>query len=200
MLWAMTSTIAPPLTTRGAEGLDRRAFSIADIERMFEAGVLDRDEKFELIRGEIVPMSPQRRLHSVLRNRLARWLTAALPSTIEVNPETTVRLGDHQLFDADILLSRPLPMDRAYTSLAEAFLVIEVADTTFLRDKRVKALEYAKVGLPELWIVHVEAQETLQLRAPGPQGYGETTAVPFAAALSSLCAPQVRLRLAELAG
>ena len=196
----MSSTAAPFPTTRGAEGLDRRAFSIADVERMLAAGVLDRDEKFELIRGEIVPVSPQQRRHSVLRNRLARWLMAALPAHIEVNPETTLRLGLKQLFDADILLSRPLPFDRAYTPIAEALLVIEVADTTLSRDRDVKAPEYAKAGLAELWVVDVEAQETLVMRAPGPEGYGEIIAVPFAAPLSPLCAPAVALRVAELAG
>jgi len=55
----------------------------------------------------------------------------------------------------------------SYLPLTGAFLVIEVADTTLARDRDVKAPEYAKAGLAELWIVHVEAQETLVLRAPG---------------------------------
>lgn len=193
-----TSPLSP--TTRGAEGLDRRAFTIADVERMFEAGVLDRDEKFELIRGEIVPMSPQQLRHSVLRNRLARWLMGALPPEIEVSQETTVRLRSDQLYDADILLSKQLNPAKSYLPLTEAFLVIEVADTTLARDRDVKAPEYAKAGLVELWIVHVEAQETLVLRAPGPDGYGAITAVPFDEPLSPLCAPEVGLRVAELVG
>lgn len=196
----MSSTAAPFPTTRGAEGLDRRAFSIADVERMLAAGVLDRDEKFELIRGEIVPMSPQQLRHSVVRNRLARWLMLAVPPHIEVNAETTVRLYTNQLFDADLVLTLPLKPTKSYLPLSEALLVIEVADTTLSRDRDVKAPEYAKAGLAELWVVDVEAQETLVMRAPGPEGYGEIIAVPFAATLSPLCAPAVALRVAELAG
>lgn len=37
--------------TRAAEGLPRRAFTVDDISRMMEAGILGEDENFELIEG-----------------------------------------------------------------------------------------------------------------------------------------------------
>jgi hypothetical protein len=40
--------------TRAAEGFPRRAFTVEDIRRMIDAGVISEDEKFELIEGEIV--------------------------------------------------------------------------------------------------------------------------------------------------
>jgi hypothetical protein len=40
--------------TRAAEGLPRRAFTVDDISRMIEAGILGEDENFELIEGDIV--------------------------------------------------------------------------------------------------------------------------------------------------
>ena len=43
-------------TTHVADGFDRMAFTVSDIERMTEAGVLEPDDKFELIEGEIVWM------------------------------------------------------------------------------------------------------------------------------------------------
>ena len=45
--------------TRAADGLPRRPFTIADVERMVEVGLIHPDERFELIGGEIVPMSPK---------------------------------------------------------------------------------------------------------------------------------------------
>lgn len=38
--------------TREARGLDRRAFTVDEVERMLEAGILDWDDKFELIGGK----------------------------------------------------------------------------------------------------------------------------------------------------
>jgi hypothetical protein len=43
--------------TTAAEGFPRRAFTVDDIVRMIEAGVIREDEKFELIEGEIVMMA-----------------------------------------------------------------------------------------------------------------------------------------------
>ena len=40
--------------TTAAEGFPRRAFTVDDIARMIDAGIIGEDEKFELIEGEIV--------------------------------------------------------------------------------------------------------------------------------------------------
>jgi len=42
--------------TRAAEGFDRRSFTVAEILRMQDAGIISDEENFELIEGEIVPM------------------------------------------------------------------------------------------------------------------------------------------------
>jgi len=60
-------------TTRGMDGFDRRAFTVEDLDRMYEAGVLDRDERIELIRGELVPMNAQSTPHGFIKSRLGRW-------------------------------------------------------------------------------------------------------------------------------
>ena len=51
--------------TRGAEGFPRRAFSVDDIRRMIDIGLIGPEENFELIEGEIVPMQAK----SVARKR-----------------------------------------------------------------------------------------------------------------------------------
>ena len=49
----------PPLTTQDAEGVPRRRFSVGEIEAMVRAEVIDEDERFELIGGEVAPMAPK---------------------------------------------------------------------------------------------------------------------------------------------
>jgi Uma2 family endonuclease len=76
-----TNAQAMPLTTTAAEGLPRRRFTVAELERMAAAGILDEDERIELIGGEIVPMSPKGNQHEVVKialtihwaRRLQRW-------------------------------------------------------------------------------------------------------------------------------
>ena len=45
--------------TSAAEGLPRRRFTVAEVEAMVAAGVMEEDERVELIGGELVPMSPK---------------------------------------------------------------------------------------------------------------------------------------------
>ena len=55
--------------TRATDGLPRRAFTVDDIRRMVEAGVLGEDERFELIEGEIVVMSAKGYAHDYRADR-----------------------------------------------------------------------------------------------------------------------------------
>ena len=65
--------------TSAAEGLPRRRFTVAEVEAMVAAGVMDEDERVELIGGELVPMSPKGNHHEVLK-------TALLAGGIERGP------------------------------------------------------------------------------------------------------------------
>ena len=56
--------------TRAAEGLDRRAFTISDMEVMVQVGLIAPDERLELIGGEIVPMSPKGSRHEAIKAAL----------------------------------------------------------------------------------------------------------------------------------
>ena len=62
------------LVTTAAEGLPRRRFTVAEVEAMVAAGVMDEDERVELIGGELVPMSPKGNQHEVVKTALLdRW-------------------------------------------------------------------------------------------------------------------------------
>jgi hypothetical protein len=40
-------------TILSADGLARRCFSVADVDRMVEAGIIEPDERLEIVAGEI---------------------------------------------------------------------------------------------------------------------------------------------------
>ena len=56
----------------------RRAFTVDEYHRMAEAGILSRDDRVELIDGEIVRMSPIGSPHAACVDRLTALLTARL--------------------------------------------------------------------------------------------------------------------------
>jgi len=118
--------------TRAAEGLDRRGFTLAEVEKMIAVGVIDADEKFELIDGEIVPKSPQATPHLVMKGRIARWLGAAAPQTVDVIQNATLLIAEQTFFEPDILVLRP-DRQRRYPEPDQALLVVEIADSSRAR-------------------------------------------------------------------
>ena len=69
--------------TQSAEGLPRRAFTVADIRRMIDAGVIGEDERIELVEGEIVVMSAKGYAHELIKNALIVAIVRALPERNE---------------------------------------------------------------------------------------------------------------------
>ena len=69
---------------------------------MVTAGIIAEDERFELIGGEVVPMSPKGALHERIKIALNRFFQRAAPDHLEIAPETTLRL-DKDIRVADAL-------------------------------------------------------------------------------------------------
>jgi Uma2 family endonuclease len=181
---------------RPAVDLARRPFSVGEVEAMLEAGILDPDEKFELIRGEIVPMSPEKSRHAQMKADLARFFGRVLRASLDVGNGITIALPDG-LLEADVLIWQPIAR-RAFIAIDRALLAIEVADSSLAKDRDVKAPDYGRAGLPELWIVDLKARETLVYRLGARKAYARPKPVPFDQPLAALCAPNAAITLQDL--
>ena len=87
--------------TSAAEGLPRRRFTVAEVEAMVAAGVIDEDERVELIGGDLVPMSPKGNDHELVKTALAdRWYR--LPECdVDLAIATTFRLSEDTYLEPD---------------------------------------------------------------------------------------------------
>ncbi|MEN0041661.1 MAG: Uma2 family endonuclease [Pseudomonadota bacterium] len=156
--------------TRAADGEMRRAFTIADVERMVEAGIIDESERFELIGGEIVPMSPKGITHERLKGWLVYELVQKLPSGFRTIPETTFRLNDDTFLEPDFVVF-PDDLDLAELGPGNAVLAIEIAVSSLSYDLGRKAQVYAGFGVAELWVIDVAQRQTVVHRHATPMGY-----------------------------
>ena len=71
--------------------MPRRPFTVAELEQMTAAGILDEDERIELIGGEVVPMSPKGNHHEVVKAALNVHWVRHLPDDLMLVTETTFR-------------------------------------------------------------------------------------------------------------
>jgi Uma2 family endonuclease len=138
--------------TRGAEGFGRRAFTVREVQRMQLAGVLKEGEKFELIEGEIVPMSPKGNQHEVIKSALTKIIARHAPDDLRLGVESSLYLSMTTFVEPDLCLypKRLLPEDVRGPDL---LLVIEVAGSSLGYDKGLKGRLYASHGVRELWVI-----------------------------------------------
>jgi Uma2 family endonuclease len=172
--------------------------------KLGELGFFD-GKRVELIRGEIIEMSPQGWPHAVGKSKVADALRAAFAGIGTVMEQTP-----HPTPDSD-----PEPDVRVIAGRYEdytdhpptALLLVEVADSTLAYDTTTKAELYATAGVADYWVLDLTNRLLLVFRDPQP------LALPAALAatayqthltlgpndtVSPLAAPTAVIRVADL--
>jgi Uma2 family endonuclease len=149
-------------------------FSVARYQKMIEAGILTSEDKVELLENYVVLKMPRNPPHDGTIQLITDTLVPAIPRGWRLRVQLAVVLADSQpepdftvvRGDARTYLTRhPGPADTG--------LIIEVANSSLLRDQRDKTRIYARGGVPWYWIVNlVDQRIEVYSRPSGP------TAIP----------------------
>lgn len=184
-------------TTSAAEGLPRRAFSIAEVETLVAAGVIGHDERVELIGGELVPMVPKSTAHETIKILLNQWLCLNADDAMWVAVHTTFRLSDYTYLEPDFVL---FPRSVGFRRLngRNADLVIEIGDESLEFDLGRKAKLYATFGVKELWVIDAQTRRTTRFRQPSEQGYQDIERTEEGEVLQASFIPSICLSLSNL--
>ncbi|HEV8715580.1 MAG TPA: Uma2 family endonuclease [Candidatus Binatia bacterium] len=144
-------------------------FTRDEYYRMAEAGLF-RDERVELLDGEIITMSPQLTPHASTVNLLMSELITRLGAVALVRGQSPIVLNDWSEPEPDIAVCHPDPGRylQAHPRADQVFLVIEVADTSLAYDRTRKARAYAASGIPEYWIINLPDRKIEVLTDPDP--------------------------------
>jgi Uma2 family endonuclease len=187
---------------RAADGLPRRAFTVDDIHRMIEAGIFSEDERFELIEGDLVMMSPKHVAHERIKHLLTMALVRAAPDGTFVGIEATLQLAQDILVEPDItVISKSVydvhPKTFAQPRPEDVLLLIEVAASSLTYDRRIKARLYARHGIREFWVI--DANQCITWIHTGPTGDGWASIVERGPqeTLTTTAVPNFSLGLAE---
>ncbi len=179
--------------------LQRRRFDVHEYHRMVEAGILLEGARIELIDGEIVEMHTIGSRHFACVNQLNRILVVALGDRALVSIQGPVRLDDYSEPEPDVAVFRARDdfyLERLPT-VDDAFLVIEVADTSLRYDRMLKMPLYARAGIPEFWLVDLDAHTVEVCREPGESDYGSRE-VFSAGPISPLAFPDLEIPVEEI--
>ncbi|PZO37320.1 MAG: hypothetical protein DCF19_19275 [Pseudanabaena frigida] len=150
-------------------------WTVADYHQMIEAGVLDEDDRVELLEGKIVCMSPQRPFHAASVQRSSRLLFKLLSDRAEIRVQLPIVLGNDSEPEPDIAVVRLDANEYSFRhpETADIYLLIEVADSTINKDRKQKARIYGKNHVLEYWILDLQKRQVYIFRQPEEGTYRE---------------------------
>jgi Uma2 family endonuclease len=162
----------------------RHRLSVEDLGRMVEAGILDEDDRVELLAGELVSVSPQGPEHTSAKDMIAERLRRAFAIGAYVREQSPLTCGEHSQPEPDVAVVRGhlAQYRKRHPRGDEALLIVEIARTSQSVD-RSKATVYAAAGVPEYWIIDLVARIATIHRTPSVNGYAQLEVLDESAAL-----------------
>jgi Uma2 family endonuclease len=142
-------------------------WTLEQYHQMIEAGILD-DCAVELLRGEIVQMSPEGTPHASQRISTQDYLGQLLGERAQVRPAAPITLLDGSEPEPDLaIVHRRSDYYRSHHPYPEnIFWVIEYSNTSLEKDLGIKAEIYAKAGIQEYWVVNLKENKLIVFRDP----------------------------------
>ena len=175
----------------------RRKLSADQFEQMGRTGILGPEARVELIEGEMIEMAPIGSRHAAAVALLSRHFTRAVGDTALVWTQSPLRLADDSEPQPDVMLLRPAADSyrSAHPRPADVLLLIEVADSTLRFDREIKLPLYARHGVPEVWILDLDAERFEVYREPAAGGYRRKLERQGVESIAPLALPTVMLEV-----
>jgi Uma2 family endonuclease len=183
--------------TRALETADQYRFTLDDVLKMQDAGILDPDARVELIDGGLIEMAPEGLPHARAKMQLNFWLVAHAGPHVSWVVDTTLRLSATSAPDPDLyLFSSDLPLERVDGQ--SVGLVIEIADASLRKDLSAKAELYAAHGVRDYWVIDLAGAAIVVHRDPAGEAYRDITRVAVDQSITTLAFPELSLSLSNL--
>jgi Uma2 family endonuclease len=198
----MSAILTPPLpaSTLSTSGCRPFRFNREQYHHLGRLGFFD-GKKVELIRGEIFEMSPKNWPPVVGCRKTADALERVFAGRAWVSRQDPVNL-DASEPEPDVMAVAGKFEDYA-DHPTTALLIVEVADTTFVRDTTTKAEMYAEAMILDYWVLDLENRRLLVYRDPAPHAAGGTAyrshlTLGPSDTVSPLASPSAAIAVADL--
>jgi Uma2 family endonuclease len=133
----------------------KRLFSTQEYQRLGELGFFSPNDRVELIRGELVTMSPKGTKHAVCCTRLIAVLLPLLKNQYSLRCQDPITLPKGSAPEPDLTIVTAQDYIAGHPTPKDILLVIEIADTSLDYDRGVKAILYAEADIAHYWLIDV---------------------------------------------
>ncbi len=150
--------------------LSTKKYTLAEYHQMIEIGILKAQDKVELIRGEIIKMSPVGLKHASCVKKINQLFAQKLGNKVILGIQDPIKLNDNSQPQPDVVLLKPKSDFYAteHPKSEDILLLIEVADTSIEYDRQIKIPLYAENNITEMWLININ--ENIIQVYQNPQG------------------------------
>lgn len=176
-------------------------WNVQEYRRMSELGILNPDERTELVSGQILFMAAKGTPHVLALRLLAVALDSLLMNQpFFVSTQDPIQLDNFSQPEPDLAIVRGTALDYAdrHPNPDDIELVVEVADSTLRYDCEIKDKLYAQAGIEDYWVVDVKNRQLHVFRNPTPTGYTSHLTISQAHSIAPLSFPDRLLSLTEI--
>ena len=149
-------------------------FTVERYHAMIATGVIGPDDRVELLKGKIVPMSPVGRMHAACVLAFQEILYGRHLGKLTIRTQDPITILPLSEPEPDVVIARYDPERYAggHPAPEDIHLVIEVSDSTLEKDRDYKFHIYAAAQIPEYWIVNLVERQFEVFTLPHPHlGY-----------------------------
>jgi Uma2 family endonuclease len=182
--------------------IERRWFSVAEYDRMIETGIFPEDDRIELIKGEVVKISPIGNAHAACVKRSTAIFYPLVARLVVISVQDPIQLDDYSKPQPDIALLKPRKdfYVQSPPTPADVLLIVEVADSSVEYDREVKVPLYARAGIPEVWLVKLRL-DVIEIYAQPANGvYQSFREARRGDRLMLASLPKLKLRVDDILG
>lgn len=173
-------------------------FTVKDYYRLGEIGILKEDDRVELIQGEIIMMPPIDPGHAESTDNSQQGIQRMLGPNFRVRCQHPVRLDNNNEPIADLAIVRQRSYKEGHPGPADTVLIIEVSNSSLRDDLSRKKLMYAAAGIPEYWVVDLNARVLHVFARPKSGDYLDHRIHEEKETVQSITLKSLKLKVTEL--
>ena len=193
-----TATLTPPPRTAVSVSKPPTAklWTVEEFHRLGELGIFE-GRRAMLIHGSILEEGPMNPPHAIAIELVADALRSIFGSGWRMRIQMPILLGREIDPEPDFAFVRGSARGTTIHPTTAA-LIVEVSDTSLKYDTTEKAVLYATAGIPEYWVLDLNARQLHVYRQPVDGVYTTAFAVPAEGTVVPSAVPDGSITIADL--
>jgi Uma2 family endonuclease len=175
----------------------RTLISTARYQKMIATGVLTKDDRIELIEGEMFDIAPIGAKHAAIMSALTAVMAVGTTRRANVSCGGPVNLGEFSEPQPDLMLLKDRYSDRV-PEARDVLLLVEISDTTLAVDHGKKLRLYATHAIAEYWVVDVLDRRIVRYLEPSAQKYARVDEFKIGDSIVPQAFPDLRIAVQDI--